>query len=71
MTSDGCVHHWIIEPAEGPTSTGICAKCKASKNFINSSYTAPWTEGFHDPSGAANRRKLIRRKGPASLDEIE
>ena len=30
-----CVHHWIIAPPEGPTSTGVCKKCGAVKEFEN------------------------------------
>ena len=31
-----CRHHWIIEPANGPTSRGICRNCRQSKWFNNS-----------------------------------
>ena len=30
-----CVHHWMIEEAKKPTSTGICKKCHAVKEFNN------------------------------------
>ena len=30
-----CSHHWIIEPALGPTSTGICKLCGEKKIFMN------------------------------------
>ena len=30
-----CVHHWLIEEAKKPTSTGICKKCHAVKEFNN------------------------------------
>jgi hypothetical protein len=30
-----CRHHWIIEPASGPISRGICKICGAEKNFDN------------------------------------
>ena len=58
VTSDDCVHHWIIEPAGGPTSVGVCAKCGAAKDFSNSVYTTPWGAGYHDRGGTAHRRKL-------------
>ena len=32
----GCVHHWIIDPPEGPTSAGVCARCGESRQFRNS-----------------------------------
>jgi hypothetical protein len=28
-----CCHYWIIEPADGPTSKGICQFCGAEKEF--------------------------------------
>jgi hypothetical protein len=30
-----CVHHWIIEPAGGPTSGGRCRHCGEERYFIN------------------------------------
>ena len=30
-----CVHHWIIESPDGPTSFGICKKCGLVKEFLN------------------------------------
>jgi hypothetical protein len=35
-TSKGnCCHYWIIEPADGPTSKGMCQFCGAEKEFDN------------------------------------
>ena len=31
-----CLHHWIIETANGPTSRGVCRNCHESKEFNNS-----------------------------------
>ena len=28
-------HYWIIESANGPTSTGVCKYCGAEKEFFN------------------------------------
>ena len=30
-----CVHHWKIEPANGPTSRGVCQMCKEVRAFAN------------------------------------
>jgi hypothetical protein len=30
-----CQHHWLIEPALGPTSNGVCKRCGAVKIFLN------------------------------------
>ena len=34
-TKETCVHHWLIEEAKKPTSTGRCKKCHAVKEFNN------------------------------------
>ena len=31
-----CCHHWVIEPANGPISLGVCRKCSESREFRNS-----------------------------------
>lgn len=31
-----CRHHWLIEPASGPVSLGVCRYCHASREFKNS-----------------------------------
>ena len=28
-------HHWKIEPANGPTSIGVCQVCRATRSFNN------------------------------------
>jgi len=46
ISEDECLHHWVIEIADGPTSRGVCKICGAEKEFINSmpDYTAPKRE---------------------------
>lgn len=34
--SSACRHHWLIEPANGPTSRGRCRRCRAECEFSNS-----------------------------------
>ena len=31
-----CRHHWIIEPANGPVSRGVCRTCQETRQFRNS-----------------------------------
>ena len=31
-----CCHHWDIETADGPISTGVCRKCLETREFKNS-----------------------------------
>ena len=30
-----CVHHWIIDPPDGPVSVGHCKKCGEERLFQN------------------------------------
>ncbi len=34
-TVSQCVHHWIIDPPDGPTSNGVCQRCGETKEFEN------------------------------------
>ena len=36
QTKADCVHHWIIEVAQGKTSYGRCEKCDEVREFSNS-----------------------------------
>ena len=36
LAEGACPHHWIIEPAKGATSKGVCRLCGAVKSFNNS-----------------------------------
>ena len=31
-----CAHYWVIEPASGPTSRGVCKFCMEARDFHNS-----------------------------------
>ena len=33
--SPKCAHYWIIEPANGPVSIGVCQVCQGVKGFKN------------------------------------
>ena len=34
-TPEACVHFWVIEPAAGPTSPGVCRHCGGTREFRN------------------------------------
>ena len=36
MIETQCIHHWILEPPNGPVTEGICKKCDRIKKFDNS-----------------------------------
>ena len=35
-TQSTCCHYWIIQPAEGPVSLGMCQLCLETREFKNS-----------------------------------
>ena len=32
---DACVHHWLVEAANGPISRGRCKRCGKEREFTN------------------------------------
>ena len=38
---DTCCHHWMIQPADGPVSLGVCQKCLEAREFKN--YINEWS----------------------------
>jgi hypothetical protein len=46
LKSDACRHHWMIEPAEAPTSLGECKSCGSVKLFRNFLPELPWRERY-------------------------
>ncbi len=39
-----CRHHWIIQRAEGPLSTGVCQVCGAEREFKNYVESPGWDD---------------------------
>ena len=37
-----CCHHWLIEPATGPLSQGLCRSCGEVRKFSNYVESASW-----------------------------
>ena len=40
----GCCHHWVIQPADGPISSGSCQVCGEIREFKNYVESATWGE---------------------------
>jgi len=34
-TNSGDAHFWVLEPAQGPESPGVCQRCGEERNFRN------------------------------------
>ena len=37
-----CRHHWVIQPADGPVSNGLCQVCGETREFKNYVESATW-----------------------------
>ncbi len=37
-----CRHHWVIQPATGPVSQGVCQACGEVRDFQNYVEAASW-----------------------------
>ena len=35
VPSKDCQHHWVIDPADGPVSSGVCKFCRKVREFEN------------------------------------
>ncbi len=50
--SPRCVHHWVIDPPRGPSSSGACKHCGEQRAFPNSLESLEWERGGDSPSTA-------------------
>tara|TARA_B100000749_G_scaffold280850_1_gene279274 strand:+ start:7276 stop:7461 length:186 start_codon:yes stop_codon:yes gene_type:complete len=59
-----CIHHWMIETANGPSSKGECNICGLSKTFDNSvpleKELGGWKVGSADYSTQQRKESRIR-----------
>lgn len=39
-----CCHHWVIQPASGPLSLGVCQMCGENREFKNSLGDTSWDD---------------------------
>ena len=61
-----CVHYWIIEVPEGPTSTGRCKYCGEVREFSN-----VWENSYNDNIHRPNTVRIKERElNPWVRDEI-
>ncbi len=38
-----CTHHWVIDPADGHLSRGVCKLCHSVREFENSTVATKWS----------------------------
>ncbi len=65
-----CLHHWVIETADGPTSEGVCRKCAEVKTFANYVAQNTWSNQG-DPTTSASQVRDRKRSRPEGQAEDE
>lgn len=65
-----CVHHWVIELANGSTSQGVCIVCFEVKEFRNSGVEVDWnTQPKQSKETKRARQEAINNENIAT-DEL-
>lgn len=59
-----CQHHFLIESPNGPTSDGVCKKCKEKRTFHNSLHVDGWSsDKFTSKRPRGRPRKVKQHEG--------
>ena len=62
-----CCHHWAIQPATGPVSSGVCQICGEVREFKNYVEASTWG----DDKGASRTKKVAPATGADSSENEE
>ena len=52
-SAPGCCHHWVILPADGPVSNGLCQVCGETREFKNYVESATWGDSRTTGKGSS------------------
>ncbi len=67
-----CRHHWVIQPAMGPESQGICQSCGEIRDFKNYVEGATWGDSrLVNRTNSKEAVDLSRIVGDQMDDEAE
>ena len=66
-----CAHHWVIQPAMGPSSPGVCQICGETKDFQNYVEAASWGDSRHTDRSEEASKEAIAVNSPSNEDEEE
>ena len=66
-----CAHHWVIQPAMGPSSQGICQICGESKDFQNYVEAASWGDSRHTGRSEESSKEVLAVSNSSDEDEEE
>lgn len=59
----GCQHHWVIQEADGPFSSGSCRLCGALREFKNYLEASHWGD---EKTRTESRTSLLGRPSKAA-----
>ena len=63
-----CRHHWVIQPATGPVSAGLCQVCGESREFKNYVEASTWGD---DKSAARSRNQVVEETVADHIEKDE
>ena len=67
-----CRHHWVIQPATGPISSGVCQLCDETREFKNYVEASTWGDDKTNNRVAARANSDVSRTvSKVSEDEDE
>ncbi len=52
-----CCHHWVIQPATGPVSPGVCQNCGEAREFKNYVEASTWGD---DKGASRSGAEVVR-----------
>ncbi len=69
QTTTTCRHYWVIQPATGPVSPGVCQSCGLAKDFNN--YIVAASVWGDDKSGGKSWGRKSAVSEPVASEEEE
>lgn len=69
-----CRHHWVIQPATGPVSPGVCQICRETREFKNYVEASTWGDDKSASRASARANADVTRtvsKVVVEDDEVE
>ena len=66
-----CRHYWVIQPASGPVSQGICQSCGESREFKNYVEGASWGDSRLANRAGGEGEEAVSRAVGEHIDSEE
>ena len=54
-----CMHYWVIQPATGPVSPGVCRTCGTTRDFKNYVEGASWGDSRLSARSGSDESKAV------------